>query len=124
MSDAGPKPWTIRNVTQEARDTAISAAKSADVDLGAWVSHAIRQTALSDRGGMAGEVVSDRVSDNGADSRETVAMLFAGLGQIAGVKGCGGLAERTRALIEQHLDRMALAPLPGRRAPPKRLGAP
>ena len=87
----------------------------------AVVSHAIRQTAASDRGGLAGEVVSDRPSDGG--SLEVVSALFAGLGQVAGVKGCGGTAARARAVLDQHLARLALEPLPSRRAPPKQITA-
>lgn len=121
MSDSSPKPWTIRGVPQEARETAIEAATRADLDLGPWVAHAIRQTAASDRGGLAGEVIPSGQSDTPSDrsSMEVVAMLTAGLGQIGETKGCGGVAERMRLVLDQHLARLALEPLPPRRAGPK-----
>lgn len=110
MSDSGPKPWTIRGVSEEARKTAIEAAARAGLDLGPWVSHAIRQTAQSDRGGVVGEVVSDGVSDTARV--QLIAALFTGLSQIAGARGCSGTALRARRLLDQHMDALAREPLP------------
>ena len=121
MSDSGIGLWSVRGVPEDVRKLAAEAAKAQAIPIGQWVSHAIRQTAASDRGGLAGEVVSDRPSDGG--SLEVVSALFAGLGQVAGVKGCGGTAARARAVLDQHLARLALEPLPSRRAPPKQITA-
>lgn len=115
MSDTTPKPWTIRNVTENARQAAIEAADRAALDLGPWVSQALCRQAQLERGGTVGEVVSVTPSD----SLAVVAMLFAGLGQVADKKGCGGVAARARALLDQHMAAMALAPLPARQTPPR-----
>lgn len=125
MSDSSPTPWTIRGIPEDVRKLASDAATRAGIPLGPWVSHAIRQTAASDRGGLTGEVVSDRASDRaaGTGGPEVVAMLYAGLAQIAEKKGCGGTATRTRALIEQHLIGMGLAPQAPKKPPPKRIAA-
>lgn len=124
MSDSSPKPWSIRGITEDTRKIAIDAADRAGLDLGPWVSHAIRQTAQADRGGVVGEVVSDSpaggASDRPSDSLAVVAALFAGLGQIADKEGCGGVALRARALLDQHMAALALAPLPRRQAAPRR----
>jgi hypothetical protein len=44
-----PKPWTIKNVAPEERNAAIAAAKRDKMDLGPWISLAIRQKIQADR---------------------------------------------------------------------------
>lgn len=43
------KPWTIKNVAPEERNAAIGAAKRDRMDLGPWLSQAIRQKIQADR---------------------------------------------------------------------------
>lgn len=118
MSDGSDKLWSLRGVPYDVRKLANDAADRADMHVGPWVCHAIRQTAASDRGGVAGEVVSDAPS---VSSLDVLATLYAGLGQIAGQPRCGGLAQRTRALIEQRIAALALEPLPAKRGAPRRI---
>jgi hypothetical protein len=49
QSDQGVKPWTVKNVNPEERNAAIAAAKRANMEIGPWLSRAIRQTIQADR---------------------------------------------------------------------------
>jgi len=131
MSDNADKLWSVRGVPDDVRKLAADAAKAQAIPIGQWVSYAVRQAA-SDRAGMVGEVVpSDAASDNAPrrvsdalsdrDPMATVVGLAAALNQIGGIKGCGGTAERMRAVLDQHLAGLALGPLPPRRSRPPRI---
>lgn len=48
LSDSGVKPWTIRGIPPEERNAASEAAKRAGMNLGEWLSRAIRAQIQSD----------------------------------------------------------------------------
>ena len=43
------KPWTVRGVPPEARNAAIAAAKRAEVNIGAWLTRAVRVAVKAER---------------------------------------------------------------------------
>jgi hypothetical protein len=45
----GPKPWTIKNIGPEERNAAIKAAKDDKMEIGVWMSRAIRTAIKADR---------------------------------------------------------------------------
>lgn len=45
----GVRPWTIKNIAPEERNASIAAAKRDKMDLGPWISLAIRQKIQADR---------------------------------------------------------------------------
>ncbi len=45
----GDKPWTVRGVPPEARNAAIAAAKRSDVNIGAWLTRAVRVAVKAER---------------------------------------------------------------------------
>src|SRR4051795_12629284 len=76
LSDSGVKPWTIRGIAPEERNAAGEAAKRAGMNLGEWLSRAIRAQIQSDNQASRAPVPAEADSQTALSDVERIAASF------------------------------------------------
>ena len=111
------KPWTIKGISWEARNAAISASDRDGMTIGAWLERAIRQTVQADRTADRAPAIvpqSDHGPDLGSDlsSIERMVALAEQMAIASGRPAPRNLSSLTYRLLRQRLKALDASPGP------------